>query len=392
MSETIDSKQELKWLETMLLIRRFEERAGQMYSKAKVGGFLHLAIGEEATVVGTVSAMRSSDYLLSTYREHGQALARGLSPNVVMAELFGKETGCSRGRGGSMHLFDYEKRFFGGYGIVGGHLPIAAGVALKSSYKGEDDVTVCMFGDGASNQGTFGETMNLASLWNLPVVFVVVNNQFGMGTALERHSAVTDLKLKGESFGVHGTSCNGMDVHEVNRTISEAIEIAREQKTPRLVEAITYRFRGHSMADPEEYRSKQQVELWRKKDPINTLSIQLKTAGAIDDEQIAAVDALVTERVDAAVQFAEESPFPSEDSLYDDVYVLGDQIKAWYSVDSRSAETNRGEDTKQLHREGKLPKHEGAEGAIRGEDVGRSMTDATNAAEQPRYTETEDDQ
>src|SRR3954463_14123107 len=184
-----------EWLATMLLIRRFEERAGEMYAKAKVGGFLHLAIGEEATIVGSVRALREADYLSSTYRSHGHALARGTSPDAVMAELFGKQDGLCRGRGGSMHMFDLERRFMGGYGIVGGNLPIAAGFGLASDYLGTDDVTLCTFGDGASNQGTFGETMNLAALWKLPVVFMVTNNQFGMGTALERHSAVTDLQV-----------------------------------------------------------------------------------------------------------------------------------------------------------------------------------------------------
>src|ERR671914_1705699 len=195
-------------LSKMMLIRRFEERAGEMYAKAKIGGFLHLCIGEEATVVGTVNALRDADYLLSTYREHGQALARGTPANAVMAELFGRVDGCSKGRGGSMHLFDMERRFLGGYGIVGGNLPLAAGVALASDYTGTEDATLCMFGDGATNQGTFGETMNLAALWSLPIVFMVINNQFGMGTALERHSAVTDLSRRGDGFGVPGTRCD----------------------------------------------------------------------------------------------------------------------------------------------------------------------------------------
>ena len=194
-----------EWLATMFLIRRFEERAGEMYAKAKVGGFLHLAIGEEATIVGAARAMRDHDFLISTYRSHGHALVRGTEPERVMAELFGREGGLCRGRGGSMHMFDLERRFLGGYGIVGGNLPIAAGFGLASDYLGTGDVTVCTFGDGASNQGTFGETMNLAALWSLPVVFMVTNNRFGMGTAVERHSAVTDLKVKGESFGVNAT-------------------------------------------------------------------------------------------------------------------------------------------------------------------------------------------
>jgi pyruvate dehydrogenase E1 component alpha subunit len=226
-------------LEKMVLIRRFEERAGEMYAKAKIGGFLHLSIGEEATIVGAIGALRDTDFVLSTYREHGQALARGTSANAVMAELFGRVDGCSNGRGGSMHLFDFERRFLGGYGIVGGNLPLAAGVALAADYQETDDGVLCMFGDGASNQGTFGETMNLAALWKLPVVFLVVNNQFGMGTALERHSAVTDLSRKSDGFGVPGSRCDGMDVLDVHAAITEAMRKAREDRAPQLVEAVT---------------------------------------------------------------------------------------------------------------------------------------------------------
>src|SRR3954447_22269830 len=236
-----------EWLETMTLIRRFEERAGEMYAKAKVGGFLHLAIGEEATIVGAVRAMRDEDYLISTYRSHGHALARGTDPKRVMAELFGREDGVSGGRGGSMHMFDHEKRFMGGYGIVGGNLPLAVGMALSSDYRGAEEVTVCVFGDGAANQGTFGEALNLAALWKLPVVFMVTNNQFGMGTALERHSAVTDLHRRGDGFGVPGMRCDGMDVLASFAVARGAPRGARELPQPVLVEAITYRFRGHSM-------------------------------------------------------------------------------------------------------------------------------------------------
>src|SRR4051812_13166522 len=254
----------------MLIIRRFEERAREMYAKAKIGGFLHLCIGEEATIVGAVDALGETDYLISTYREHGQALARGTDPKLVMAELFGKRDGVSGGRGGSMHLFDAERRFMGGYGIVGGNLPLAAGLAFASSYRGEADVTLCMMGDGATNQGTFGETMNLAALWHLPVVFVVVNNQFGMGTALARHSAVTDLSVKAGGFGVPGHKCDGMDVVEVNEVVGAAVEAARSESKPQLVEAVTYRFKGHSVPDPEEYRTDEEVEEWKKRDPIKT--------------------------------------------------------------------------------------------------------------------------
>src|SRR6476661_7385536 len=266
--ELPDKEAALEWLHAMTLIRRFEERAGEMYAKAKVGGFLHLAIGEEATIVGATRALRDADYLISTYRSHGHTLARGSDPNRVMAELFGRVDGLCKGRGGSMHMFDLERRFMGGYGIVGGNLPIAAGFAMASDYLGTEDATLCQFGDGASNQGTFGETLNLAALWRLPIVFMVTNNRFGMGTALERHSAVTDLHKRGEGFGVPGMRCDGMDVLDTLAVTGEALRIAREERRPVLVEAMTYRFRGHSMADPEEYRSKEQVAEWRKRDPI----------------------------------------------------------------------------------------------------------------------------
>src|SRR3954469_17004147 len=315
-----------EWLETMLLIRRFEERAGEMYAKAKVGGFLHLAIGEEATIIGSVRALRDADYLISTYRSHGHALARGTNPDAVMAELFGKQDGLCHGRGGSMHMFDLERRFMGGYGIVGGNLPIGAGHALASEYMGTDDVTLCVFGDGASNQGTFGETMNLAALWRLPIVFMVTNNQFGMGTALERHSAVLDLEGKAEGYGVPGSKCDGMDVVDTHRAIAEAIERARNERQPVLVEAVTYRFRGHSMADPEEYRTKEQVEEWRKRDPIEAFAQRLVDEDTIGADEREQVDAEAVGRIDEAVQFADHSPFPPPEALYDDIYVLGDQV------------------------------------------------------------------
>src|SRR3954452_6384852 len=268
----------------MLLLRRFEERAGEMYAKAKVGRFLHLAIRQEATIVGAVRAMRDEDYLISTYRSHGHALSRGCDPKRVMAELFGRVDGLSRGRGGSMHMFDLERRFMGGYGIVGGNLPLAAGMGLAADYLGTDEVCVCVFGDGAANQGTFGETLNLAALWRLPVVFMVTNNRFGMGTALERHSAVTDLFRRGDGFGVPGMRCDGMDVADTHALMREAIRRAREDRQPVLVEALTYRFRGHSMADPEEYRTKEQVEEWRRRDPIETFARRLVAAGILEED------------------------------------------------------------------------------------------------------------
>jgi pyruvate dehydrogenase E1 component alpha subunit len=344
-------------LSKMLLIRHFEERAGEMYAKAKIGGFLHLCIGEEATIVGATQALEETDYLMSTYREHGQALARGTSPNAVMAELFGREDGCSRGRGGSMHLFDWDRRFLGGYGIVGGSLPLSAGVALANDYLETDDVILSMMGDGATNQGTFGETMNLAALWKLPVVFVIINNQFGMGTALHRHSAVTDLSLKSEGFGVPGTRCDGMDVLDVHSVVGDALETARKDRQPQLVEAVTYRYRGHSMADPEEYRSKEEVEEWRERDPIKAFSDRLVDEKVMKKEDVEKLDEQAIEAVDEAVQFADESPFPELDSLYDEVYVFDSDVPAWWTVDERSPEVHRGEREREA---GEVP-HELAE-------------------------------
>jgi pyruvate dehydrogenase E1 component subunit alpha len=343
-SDLPPKEEALALLDKMLLIRHFEERAQEMYMKAKIGGFLHLAVGEEATVVGTTSALQEQDYLLSTYREHGQALARGTDPKAVMAELFGKEDGVSRGRGGSMHLFDAERRFLGGYGIVGGNLPLAAGVALAADYRGDDAVTLCMFGDGASNQGTFGETMNLAALWKLPIVFLVVNNQYGMGTALARHSAVTDLSSKAECLGVPGERVDGMDVLAVRACVAEHVRLAREERQPTMVEALTYRFRGHSAADPEVYRTKEEVQQWRERDPILLYANVLKEAGLLDDAELEERDKRAIEIVDEAVAFAEESPEPALESLYDNIYVLGDQVQGWYSVDERTPEVHRGED------------------------------------------------
>ncbi|HEV7918177.1 MAG TPA: pyruvate dehydrogenase (acetyl-transferring) E1 component subunit alpha [Solirubrobacterales bacterium] len=347
----------------MLLIRRFEERAGEQYARGKIGGFLHLCIGEEATVVGTASAMRESDYLISTYREHGQVLARGTHPASVMAELFGKVTGVSKGRGGSMHMFDLERRFMGGYGIVGGNLPIAAGLGLASNYRGTDEAVVCTLGDGASNQGTFGETLNLAALWRIPVVFIIVNNQFGMGTSVARHSAVTDLAAKGEGFGVPGMRCDGMDVLDVETCVATALEHVRTERRPLLIEAVTYRFRGHSMADPEEYRSKEEVEQWRQRDPIMQFANRMIQNGVISGQEAEQLDQQALAEVDAAVQYADDSPFPELDSLYDDVYVLGDQLHGWYSVDTRSPGATQGE---QIHGDAEIQRLAEA-GAAHGE-------------------------
>jgi pyruvate dehydrogenase E1 component alpha subunit len=256
-----------------------------------------------------------------------------------MAELFGRVDGCSHGRGGSMHMFDLARRFMGGYGIVGGNLPIAAGIALAGDYLGSDDVTLCVFGDGASNQGTFGETLNLAALWRLPVVFMVTNNQFGMGTALRRHSAVTDLQRKGESLGVPGMRCDGMDVLDTNAVVGEAVRRVREERRPVLVEAVTYRFRGHSMADPEDYRTKEEVARWRERDPLPAFAELLIAEGVIDDADRRLIDEEAIARVDAAVSFADASPLPTPESLYDDVYVLDQEVRGWYSLETADDRT-----------------------------------------------------
>jgi pyruvate dehydrogenase E1 component alpha subunit len=242
-----------------------------------------------------------------------------------------------------MHLFDWDKRFLGGYGIVGGSLPLSAGVALANDYLGNEDVILSMMGDGATNQGTFGETMNLAALWKLPVVFVIINNQFGMGTALHRHSAVTDLSLKSEGFGVPGTRCDGMDVLDVHSVVTEALQCAREERRPQLVEAVTYRYRGHSMADPEEYRTKEEVEEWRERDPIKAFADRVVGEKVLSDEDVQRFDDEALAAVDEAVKFADESPFPDLDSLYDDIYVFDSDVPAWWTVDERSPHVHRGE-------------------------------------------------
>ncbi len=329
-------------LARMALIRRFEEEAGRQYQRAKAGGFLHLAIGEEATIVGTASVMRDEDYLIGTYRTHGHAIARGTDPSRVMSELFGRVGGTSGGRGGSMHIFDRERRFMGGYGIVGGNLPIAAGLALSSDYKGEDAVTVCMFGDGASNTGNFGETMNLAALWQLPVFFLVENNLYGMGTSVERHSAQTDLSKKAEGYGIPGTRIDGMDVIAVREGVAEGIRQAREERRPTILEAFTYRYRGHSAADPEVYREREEVEEWQRKDPIEVFARRCTEAGVLGEREVQQVRDKADEQVKAAVEVAEASPEPALDSLYENLYVL-DEPGGWYAVDERSPEPHRGE-------------------------------------------------
>ncbi len=304
----------------MIRIRRFEEECARQYTRGKIGGFLHLYNGEEAVAVGAISAVEPTDYILATYREHAHYLARVGDMNAAMAELFGKATGCAKGRGGSMHFFDTSKRFMGGHAIVGGHVPIAAGMAFASKYRGEPDVTLCFFGEGTANMGAFHEGMALASLWKLPVIFICENNLYSMGTPLYRTLAVEDIAVRAKGYPMAQEIVNGDDVLEVRDVVRRAAKRARTESLPILVEAKTYRFRGHSMSDPAKYRTKEEVEEWMKRDPIRILADRIYELGIANEAQLKAVDEQAKQDVVAAVKFADESPMPDPATLYDDVY------------------------------------------------------------------------
>jgi pyruvate dehydrogenase E1 component alpha subunit len=306
--------------ETMWLIRRFEERAAEEYMRGRIGGFLHLAIGEEAAVVGSIAALRDTDPITSTYREHGQALARGSDPGAVMAELFGRSTGMCGGRGGSMHLMDKERHFYGGYGIVGGSIPLAVGLGFAIAYRDEPAVALTMFGDGAVNQGVLSESLNMAELWRLPVVFFCLNNQYGMGTAVDRASAEPDLFKRAEAYGMPARLVDGMDVMAVYAAVTEAARLAREERQPSMVEARAYRYRGHSMSDPDTVRAADEKERWQARDPLVTFERILLGEGIVTREEADAVRARVQATVDEATRFAEESPVVPESDLAQDVY------------------------------------------------------------------------
>lgn len=316
----LSDEQLIAMYKRMLTIRRFEERAAQEYGKGKIGGFCHLYIGQEAVGVGAISALREDDYIFTAYRDHGQAIARGMDVKPAMAELFGKATGCSRGMGGSMHFFDAEKHFMGGYGIVGGHPPLAAGTAFATKYQGKDSVTICFFGEASSNQGVFHETLNMAMLWKLPVIFICENNWYGMGTAIERASAGGDLYDKAAGYHMDRAAVDGMDVVATYRAVTEAIHRARTNSTPTMLEARTYRFRGHSMSDPGTYRSKDEVEEYKKSDPILTFGTELMSFGILTQEKIDALDAEIKQYVQEAVEFADNSPEPPIEMLDKNVY------------------------------------------------------------------------
>jgi pyruvate dehydrogenase E1 component alpha subunit len=317
---TLVREHSLMLLREMLRIRRFEEKCVELYSLGKIRGFLHLYIGEEAIAVGTMQSLRDDDRIVSTYREHGHALARGMSMGSLMAEMFGKVNGFSRGRGGSMHLFDAARQFYGGYAIVGGGLPIAVGLALADKLQSRSSITACFFGDGAVAEGEFHESMNLAALWKLPVLFICENNFYAMGTALERHQAQTDIALKAEGYGVPAKTVDGMDVLAVEAATRAAVDQVRAVGGPYLLECRTYRFRAHSMYDPELYRTKEEVEQWKQRCPIKKLSAHLGEGPSSIDGQLAELEKAIETEIAEAVAVAEAGPWEAVEDLCRDVY------------------------------------------------------------------------
>ncbi len=314
----------LFWYEQMLLMRRFEERSGQLYGMQKIKGFCHLYIGQEAVVAGAMSVIKPTDNMITAYRDHAHALGKGTSARAVMAELFAKATGCSKGKGGSMHLFDAASRFFGGHGIVGGQIPLGAGIAFAEKYKGTDSVTLCYMGDGAVRQGAFHEALNMAMTWKLPVVFIIENNNYAMGTSVERTSNVTDLYELGTAFNMPSEPVDGMMVETVHEAMDKAVSHCRKGNGPYLLEMNTYRYKGHSMSDPAKYRSKEELEKYKAQDPIEEVLKVIQKNKLATQEEIDAIDKKVHDIVEDSVTFAEESPFPDVDELYKDVYEQSD--------------------------------------------------------------------
>ena len=315
----VDAALGVPLLTDMLRVRRMEEKCAELYGATKIRGFLHLYIGEEACASGVLRAVGPQDNVVATYREHGHALVRGVPMTAIMAEMFGKATGCARGRGGSMHLFDASRRFYGGTAIVGAGLPLAAGLGLADTMLGRDAVTVCFFGDGAVAEGAFHEALNLAALWQLPVLFVCENNLYAMGTALARHQSQTDLTIKAASYNMPATSADGMDALAVHAAAVEALASVRDEGGPAFLELRTYRFRAHSMFDPDLYREKAEIEAWKQLDPIPALAGQLRAAGLLDDAGYAALDAAAEAEVAEAVAFAEAAEWAPVDDLLTDV-------------------------------------------------------------------------
>jgi len=304
----------------MLLIRRFEEKSAEAYVAGKIGGFCHLYIGQEAVGVGALSAVGKADYVLASYREHGLALAKGMSARSIMAELFGKATGCSKGKGGSMHMFDKSLGFLGGHAIVGGQIPLATGTAFATKYQGTDQVTLCFFGEAAVNQGAFHESLNMAQLWKLPCIYICENNQYGMGTSLARAMSLQDIAQKSCAYQMISEFVDGMDVLAVREATLRAVERARKEYLPTLLEIRTYRFMGHSMSDPGNYRTRAEIEKYQERDPIKLFSASLLEAKVVDNKKLEEIDARVREEVEDSLRFAEESPLPDPAELYTDIY------------------------------------------------------------------------
>jgi pyruvate dehydrogenase E1 component alpha subunit len=312
----------LELFHQMVMIRLVEEQASVLYQQGKIGGFLHLYIGQEAVSTGLIAARKEQDRVITAYRDHGVAINCGIPPNIVLAELLGKQTGCSRGRGGSMHLADVTKNFWGGHAIVGAHLPIASGLALGDRYQGKDAVTICMFGDGATNIGYFHEAVNLSKVWGLPVLWVCENNLYGMGTAVERASAVSEIRQKAEGYQIPNSRVDGMDVLKVREAAIKALETVRSNKTPYFLEIETYRFRGHSMGDPERYRTADEVKCWQnEEDPIGLYHKYLVAHKIASAEELDALGKSTEQEIEAAVQFAESSPEPAADDLFKHIFV-----------------------------------------------------------------------
>jgi pyruvate dehydrogenase E1 component alpha subunit len=318
-----DAALDLELLRSMLLQRRFEERCAEAYAIGKIGGFCHLYIGQEAVSTGTLSLLRPDDYMITTYRDHGQALARGMSARAVMAELFGRVDGCARGKGGSMHMFDRNLGFLGGHGIVGGHIPIATGVGFAIKYRGGDQVIVCFMGEAAVNNGAFHEALNMAALWKLPCIYIIENNRYGMGTAVERASAINDIYERAASYDMPRAMVDGQDVFAVREAVREAVQRARSTQVPTLLEIRTYRFMGHSMSDAVSgtYRTKAELDEHLKRDPITLLRARMQEAGEISEEEVAKMDEEIKAIVQDSWDFADASPEPPLEALYEDVLV-----------------------------------------------------------------------
>jgi pyruvate dehydrogenase E1 component alpha subunit len=316
----LDSEHLIDLYRQMVLIRHFEEKSAEAYVAGKIGGFCHLYIGQEAVGVGSISAVRKDDYVLASYREHGLALAKGMSPRSIMAELFGKATGCSKGKGGSMHMFQKDLGFLGGHAIVGGQIPLATGTAFATKYLGTDQVTLCFFGEAAVNQGAFHESLNMAQLWQLPCIYICENNQYGMGTSLERAMSLSDIAQKACAYEMASEFVDGMDVLAVREATLRAVERARKDYLPTLLEVRTYRFMGHSMSDPGNYRTRAEIEKYQERDPIKLFSTTLREEKILDDKALEEIDSKVREEVEDALRFADESPLPDPNELYTDVY------------------------------------------------------------------------